>query len=262
MLVSFLVWLRTISTPVYLPSVYHCIITPPTKDLSAPLYISPQSTHCIITPPTKHLSAPLYISPQFTHCIITPLTPFPLYDKATHKRRTILQKHLRYTASCPPLNTQTNLPTSFVPSARVSTAYFPFVTDKLLYMMLLFLCYLLRADSCIQYVECSGRLSLSQKWVPRAFPEGKGGRCLRLTYLPTYWLLSWNLWTWNWWNSLGISRHVLGELYFYFCINRPTNAVNKISDLKTQFLMAAPAPEIHKLMSVCRWPGHTRSGCL
>ena len=32
----------------------------------------------------KDLSAPLYTSPQFTHCIITPPTPFPLYDKATH----------------------------------------------------------------------------------------------------------------------------------------------------------------------------------
>jgi hypothetical protein len=52
--------------------------------------------------------------------------------------RTILQKHLRYSASCPPLNTQTNPPPSRVPSTRVSTAYFPFVTDKLLYMKLPF----------------------------------------------------------------------------------------------------------------------------
>ena len=29
-----------------------------------------------------------------------------------------------------------------------------------------------------------GRLSLSQKWVPGAFPGGKGGRCVRLTTLP------------------------------------------------------------------------------
>ena len=28
------------------------------------------------------------------------------------------------------------------------------------------------------------RLSLKQKWVPGAFPGGKGGRCLRLTPLP------------------------------------------------------------------------------
>jgi hypothetical protein len=29
-----------------------------------------------------------------------------------------------------------------------------------------------------------GRLSLWQKWVPRVFPGGKAGRCLRLTTLP------------------------------------------------------------------------------
>ena len=29
-----------------------------------------------------------------------------------------------------------------------------------------------------------GRLSLEQKWVPGAFPGGKGGRCVRLTTLP------------------------------------------------------------------------------
>ena len=29
-----------------------------------------------------------------------------------------------------------------------------------------------------------GWLSLQQKWVPRAFPGGKGGRCVRLTTLP------------------------------------------------------------------------------
>jgi hypothetical protein len=29
-----------------------------------------------------------------------------------------------------------------------------------------------------------GRLSLSQKWVPGAFPAGKSGRCVRLTTLP------------------------------------------------------------------------------
>jgi len=29
-----------------------------------------------------------------------------------------------------------------------------------------------------------GRLSLEQKWVPGAFPRGKGGRCVRLTTLP------------------------------------------------------------------------------
>ena len=29
-----------------------------------------------------------------------------------------------------------------------------------------------------------GRLSLQQKWVPGAFPGGKGGRCVRLTTLP------------------------------------------------------------------------------
>ena len=29
-----------------------------------------------------------------------------------------------------------------------------------------------------------GQLSLKQKWVPRVFPGGKGGRCVRLTTLP------------------------------------------------------------------------------
>ena len=32
-----------------------------------------------------------------------------------------------------------------------------------------------------------GRLSLQQKWVPGAFPEGKSCRCVRLTTLPTSW---------------------------------------------------------------------------
>ena len=31
-----------------------------------------------------------------------------------------------------------------------------------------------------------GRLSLWQKWVPGAFPGGKGGRCVRLTTLPLF----------------------------------------------------------------------------
>ena len=30
-----------------------------------------------------------------------------------------------------------------------------------------------------------GRLSLKQKWVPGAFPRGKGGWCVRLTTLPS-----------------------------------------------------------------------------
>ena len=30
-----------------------------------------------------------------------------------------------------------------------------------------------------------GRLSLQQKWVPGVFPGGKGGRCVRLTNLPS-----------------------------------------------------------------------------
>jgi hypothetical protein len=30
-----------------------------------------------------------------------------------------------------------------------------------------------------------GRLSLQQKWVPGVFPGGKGGRCVRLTTLPS-----------------------------------------------------------------------------
>jgi len=34
-----------------------------------------------------------------------------------------------------------------------------------------------------------GRLSLYQKWVPGAFPRGKGGRCVRLTTLPPSWAI-------------------------------------------------------------------------
>ena len=39
---------------------------------------------CFLPGRAKDLSAPLYISPQSTHCIITPPITFPLYDKATH----------------------------------------------------------------------------------------------------------------------------------------------------------------------------------
>jgi hypothetical protein len=58
-----------------------------------------------------------------------------------------------------------------------------------------------------------GRLSLQQKWVPGAFPRGKGGRCVRLTtyYHPVPW--SRNLGTFS--NPLGPAGPVTGLLYLY-----------------------------------------------
>ena len=60
-----------------------------------------------------------------------------------------------------------------------------------------------------------GRLSLKQKWVPGAFPGGKGGRCVRLTTYHHSVPLSRNLGTLTSWNPLGLFRPVMGLLYLY-----------------------------------------------
>ena len=60
-----------------------------------------------------------------------------------------------------------------------------------------------------------GRLSLWQKWVPGAFPGGKGGRCLRLTTYHHPVPLSCNLETLTSCNPLGHSGPVMGLLYLY-----------------------------------------------
>jgi len=57
-----------------------------------------------------------------------------------------------------------------------------------------------------------GWLSLWQKWVPGIFPGGKGGRCVGLTTLPPS--FSWNLGVSTFWNPQGLSRPVMGLLYF------------------------------------------------
>ena len=60
-----------------------------------------------------------------------------------------------------------------------------------------------------------GRLSLEQKWVPGAFPGGKGGRCVRLTTYHHPVPLSRNLRILTFWNPLGLSRPAVGLLCFY-----------------------------------------------
>jgi len=59
------------------------------------------------------------------------------------------------------------------------------------------------------------RFNLQEKWVPGAFPEGKGGRCIRLTTYHHPVPLSRNLGTLIPWNLLGHSRPVKGLLYLY-----------------------------------------------
>ena len=61
-----------------------------------------------------------------------------------------------------------------------------------------------------------GQLILQQKWVPGVFPGGKGGRCVGLTTYHHTAPLSWNLGTLTSWNSLGLSRPVMGLLYLTF----------------------------------------------
>jgi len=60
-----------------------------------------------------------------------------------------------------------------------------------------------------------GRLSLWQKWVPGAFPGGKGGRCIRLTTYHHPVSLWCNLGTLTSWNPQGHFRPVTGLLYLY-----------------------------------------------
>ena len=50
------------------------------------------------------------------------------------------------------------------------------------------------------------------KWVPRTFPRGKGGRCVRLTTYQHPVPLSWNLGTLTSWNRLGPSGAVTRQL--------------------------------------------------
>jgi len=67
-----------------------------------------------------------------------------------------------------------------------------------------------------------GRCSLEQKWAPGVLPGGKGGRCVRLTNLPTFmcWMW-WNLEDSNSWKPQGLSRPVSGllQLLLYFATN-------------------------------------------
>ena len=58
-----------------------------------------------------------------------------------------------------------------------------------------------------------------QKWVPGAFPGGKGGRCVRLTTYHHPVPLSRNLGALTSWNPLGLSRPVMGLLYLFFTCN-------------------------------------------
>ena len=49
--------------------------------------------------------------------------------------------------------------------------------------------------------------------VPGLFPGGKGGRCVRLTTYHHSVPLSRNLGTLTSWNSLGLARPVMGQIY-------------------------------------------------
>jgi hypothetical protein len=63
--------------------------------------------------------------------------------------------------------------------------------------------------------------SASKIWVPGILPGGKSGRLVRLTTLPTSMCrLSWNLGASTTWNPQGLSRPVMGLLYFYLFYNR------------------------------------------
>jgi len=64
-----------------------------------------------------------------------------------------------------------------------------------------------------------GRLSLQQKWVPGAFPGGKGGRCVRLTTYHHPVPLSRNLGALTSWNPLGLSKPVMVRTALPFYVN-------------------------------------------
>ena len=76
------------------------------------------------------------------------------------------------------------------------------------------------------------RLTLHQKWVPGAFPGGKGGLCVRLTLPPSCAVVmkSGNL---NSWNNLGLSRSVTGLIYLYILLfyNRVQSSLKRNLDL-------------------------------
>jgi len=59
-------------------------------------------------------------------------------------------------------------------------------------------------------------LGSTQKWVPGEFPEGEGGRCVRLTTYQHSVPLSRNLGALTFWNPLGTSRPVMGLIFFIF----------------------------------------------
>jgi hypothetical protein len=61
-----------------------------------------------------------------------------------------------------------------------------------------------------------GRLSLQQKWVPGVFSGGKGGRCVRLTTLPSSCAVVIKSGYLTSWNPLDHSRPVKGRIFVWF----------------------------------------------
>ena len=75
-------------------------------------------------------------------------------------------------------------------------------------------------DIILPFALCPwGRISPWQKWVPGAFPGGKGDRCLRLTNYHHPMPLSRNLGTLTSWNRLGPCEPVMELLYLYLYLD-------------------------------------------
>jgi hypothetical protein len=71
-----------------------------------------------------------------------------------------------------------------------------------------------------------GRLSLYKKWVPDVFPGGKGGRCVRLTTLPTSYTVVMQYGKLNFLESSGPLQACNGTALLYNCYRPAISFVN------------------------------------